>query len=113
MSKPAVREFSKDSPCTKADIWECFRGPSGYLRVQVDVVYSRIGKSVPRVLERDGKAVRLNTARGDFYELTDFGRDWLDKGIRNFLKNHPYRRSELSYPPDGGATTSRVRRVRR
>lgn len=109
--KPTVREFTKDAPCTKLEIYQCFSGPRGYQRVQVDAAHSVIGKSVPRVLERDGKAIKIAGPRGDFYELTEFGQQWLDKGIRAFLKNHPYKRDELEYPPSDSPPV-RVRRAR-
>lgn len=96
--KPEPRVFDKGSPCTKLEIWNCFRGRRGWLSVQVDVAHSMIGVNVPRVMERDGKLIKVTTAKGDFYELTDYGHDWLLAGIKSFVRNHPSRVDELQYP---------------
>jgi hypothetical protein len=108
--KPEVKIFDRENPCTKLDIYNCFRGRRGWLSVQVDVAHSDIGINAPRVMERDGKIVKVKTAKGDFYELTDYGMEWLDKGIRSFLRNHPARVEELQYPlADAPARERRVR----
>jgi len=109
--KPEVRVFDKQNPCTKIEIYNCFRGPRGYRSVQVDVAHSLIGTNVPRVMERDGKIIKDRQPRGDYYELTEYGEEWLDKGIRSFLRNHPSRLDEVQYPPTD-ETSPRRRRVR-
>lgn len=95
--KPEVRTFTRESPCTKKDIWKCFRGPKGYPRVPVVVAYSHIGVNVPRVMERQGYLVKEQTAQGDYFTLTPDGRAWLEKGIRAYVKNHPAERGEVQY----------------
>ena len=95
--KPEVRTFTKESPCTKKDLWQCFRGPAGYRRVLVVVAHSQIGVNAPRVMERNGYLVKSATPQGDFLTLTESGRQWLDKGIRAYVKNHPSERDDIQY----------------
>ncbi len=95
--KPEVRTFTKESPCTKKDLWQCFRGPAGYRRVLVVVAHSQIGVNAPRVMERNGYLVQEVTAKGDYYALTEDGRVWLEKGIRAYVKNHPSERDDIQY----------------
>ena len=95
--KPEVRTFTRESPCTKKDLWQCFRGPTGYRRVLVAVAHSQIGVNAPRVMERQGYLVKETTAQGDYYTLTKDGRSWLEKGIRAYVKNHPAERGEVQY----------------
>lgn len=114
--KPEVRVFSKENPCSKRDVWECFRGPNGFQRVQVSTAHSMIGINVPRVMERNGHLVKNATPQGDFLTLTPGGRDWLERGIRAYVRNHPAERSEVLYldeprtPPPPPAMQRRVRR---
>ena len=95
--KPEVRAFTRENPCTKKDLWQCFRGPTGYRRVLVAVAYSQIGVNAPRVMERQGYLVKNATPQGDFLTLTESGRQWLDKGIRAYVKNHPSERDDIQY----------------
>ena len=95
--KPEVRTFTKESPCTKKDLWQCFRCPAGYRRVLVVVAHSQIGVNAPRVMERNGYLVKNATPQGDFLTLTESGRQWLDKGIRAYVKNHPSERDDIQY----------------
>lgn len=110
--KPQVRVFTRDNPCTKRDLWACFRGPMGFRRVQVIVAQSQIGANAPRVMERNGHLVRNNTPQGDFYTLTDSGREWLTKGINAYVKNHPAERAEIEFLEDAAPPARRVTRRR-
>ena len=108
--KPEVRTFSRDNPCTKKDLWQCFRGPAGYRRVQVSVAHSQIGVNAPRVMERQGYLVKNATPQGDFLALTESGRQWLEKGIRAYVKNHPAERGEIDFLDDVQPARRVVRR---
>lgn len=98
--KPEIKVFTRSNPCTKKTLWECFRGPSGFRRVQVFVAHSLIGINVPRVMEREGRLVKNQTPQGDFYTLTEAGRLWLTKGIQAYVKNHPAERHEIDFLED-------------
>ena len=104
--KPEVKVFSKQYPCTKLDIWQCFFVNGKYATVQVDVAHSVIGKNVPRVMERNGYLIRKLSARDDAYQLTAEGQAWLRAGIESYAKNHP--NVDINLPKK----SDRVRRTR-
>lgn len=88
--KPEVKVFSKENPCTKLDLWTCFkRSAKGFARVQVDEAYSIIGKNAPRVMERNGYLERVTVKQEEMFKLTAEGEAWLEKGITAYRKNHP------------------------
>lgn len=110
--KPQPRVFTRDNPCTKLDIWNCFKSSTGFARVDVPTAQSLIGVNVPRVMERNGYLVVDRLPQGDFYTLTEDGQKWVTRGIISFIKNHPSRANELAYPIAEGQS-GRRRRARR
>ena len=87
--KPTVKVFTKEAPCTKLEIWNCFRAATGFVRIPVIIAQSHIGANVPRVMEREGRLI-ISEQRGiEYYVLTEEGVDWLYEGFRRYLKNHP------------------------
>ena len=109
MSKPEVKVFDRGNPCTKVDIWNCFRGARGFIKVQVDEAKAVIGANVPRVMEREGRLVCSAVRNVDYYVLTEEGKVWLDKGIRSYLKNHPASIARMQYKPRDKVATKRKR----
>lgn len=117
----AVKTFTKDEPCTKLDIWNCFvavRG--GFREVPVIEAWGIIGRNVPRVMERSGYLIHKSGGAGgemrETYSLTEAGKQWLDKGFRNYLRNHPLHASRARVLPSEArapAATRRIVRVRR
>lgn len=97
--RPLPKVFTKDSPCTKWEIWHCFRIPGGFGTVQVAIAHSQIGVNVPRVMEREGRLVKRDHKGVEYYLLTEEGEDWLLKGFRNYLKNHPSKKLTAKYVP--------------
>lgn len=93
--KPAVRVFSKDSPCTKRHLWECFVGTTGFRTVSVTEAHAAIGVNAPRGMERMGRLRRVSTPQGDYYTLTVEGRAWLSTGISAYVKNHPLEKADI------------------
>lgn len=111
--KPAVRVFGRDAPCSKADLWSCFRrSHNGFADVQVDEAHSIIGKNAPRYMETRGYLVRESTPRGDFYRITASGGEWLVRGIESYVKNHPSARETVAFYPGTAPAARRVRRRR-
>lgn len=106
--KPEVKVFTRQQPCTKADIWQCFWVNGRFATVQVDQAHAIIGKNVPRVMERNGYLINKTTARDDSYYLTPEGQSWLRKGIESYVKNHP--NADINLAPAKAA--GRVRRIR-
>lgn len=100
----AIREFTKDRPCNKIDIWNCFygRGASRIGRLpSTDMVRARsiIGRHVPTKLTLQGKA-RLHEEGGEFrITLTPEGVEWLKKGAKRYLMNHPDKLDQMENCP--------------
>lgn len=111
--KPAVAVFTKANPVNKADLWRCFRrSPNGFATVQVDAAHAVIGRNAPRYMEVKQYLVVDKTPRGDFYRITPLGEDWLTRGIKAFVKNHPVEKANLPFFPGEVGRQRRVRRVR-
>lgn len=111
--KPEVKVFTKEQPCTKLDIWNCFRFGNSFGSVQVGIVHSKIGVNVPRVMERNGhltKQTVVARAGGLHYALTPSGEEWLERGFRSYLRNHPSHVHLATYLPE--SEKKRKRRVR-
>lgn len=109
--KPATKRFTRSNPCTKLDIWNCFRAKPGmFVPVQYTLAQSMIGLNVPRVMERNGYLRLDHGPKALCYVLTEEGEAWLEKGIRSFLRNHPTRAGEAKYLP--AEKKRRTRRVR-
>lgn len=71
-----------------------------------------IGVNAPRGMEREGRLQLKKTPRGDYYTLTAEGREWLEKGIVSYVKNHPMEAHDIKYLPGEDKPTARIRRVR-
>ena len=87
--KPSVKVFTKEHPCTKLDLWNAFRGKRGFIRQQVDVAYSFIGKNAPRNMLIQGYAEVVTTRNIDYLRLTGEGEEWLMKKFTRQLPQHP------------------------
>lgn len=96
---PEIKRFTKDNPCTKIDIWNCFYGKRGFIKVSVVEARSKIGVNAPRVMEGNAYLVRKNAATMDYYELTELGKEWLVNGVKRYLKNHPSSAYLINYKP--------------
>lgn len=110
--KPDVKVFTKDNPCTKVDIWNCFRGPMGFTLIQVDRAHSIIGKNAPRVMLKNGYIERRAGKMGqDLYLMTSKGREWLIQGIASHLRRHPGDAAKMTVRfMETGRTAKRLKR---
>ena len=90
--KPEVKEFSRDHPCTKLDLWNCFKGIRGWRRVQIDQAHAVIGVNAPKYMKGKGYLNHVESKQTEYYRLTEEGAKWLDKGMRSYLRNHPTQR---------------------
>ena len=84
-----VKVFTRDEPCTKVDIHNCFTSPTGYAPVPVVTARGKIGLNVPKYLLREGFAVAVSIKNIDYYDLTTTGVEWLEKGLKRHLELHP------------------------
>lgn len=97
--KPEVKVFTRDNPCTKADLWRCFRTATGFDMVPVPIAHSIIGVNAPRGLEAKGRLTVEKRHQSDSYCLTQEGEQWLLEGMQRYLKNHPSEISKVRYLP--------------
>ncbi len=111
---PEPKRFTKEAPCSKADLWHCFKQPDGFAPVQIARAHSIIGLNVPRGMERMGRLCKQEIRGIQYYELTEAGERWLTLGILTFMKNHPLRK--IRNPPkveDAKAPKPIAGRIRR
>jgi hypothetical protein len=99
MSKPAVRVFTKDEPCSKLDLWNCFKARRGFKSPQVDEAKAIIGANAPKNMLRLGYVEVVEIKGADCYQLTEEGEEWLVAGIKGFVVRHPDRASEAVHLP--------------
>lgn len=109
--KPEIAVFSKAQPCSKKELWACFKtGPKGFARVQVAQAHSVIGLNAPRYMETKGYLVKETVRSVEHYSITPEGEVWLTAGIRSYTKNHPSELTDIAFHPDlraVSATTAR------
>lgn len=99
--KPKTKVFTRERPCSKLDIWNCFRGRRGFVRVRVVHAHSTIGLNAPRYLKRMKYVTRVNTATAEYLQLTEEGKEWLLLKFEQYLKNHPTDRQHAANVPRG------------
>lgn len=97
--KPQPRVFDRDQPCTKLEIWNCFRAPRGFKRVQVDKAKAEIGANAPRAMLRNNYLETYTENGVEYYQLTEIGIEWLRLKFINYLRNHPENRRLAKFPP--------------
>lgn len=113
-----AKVFTRDNPCTKVDLWNCFHvvGETKMPEFRsVPVVTARgvIGENAPKYLLKNGYAVVSSDARMDSYDLTRAGKEWLIKGLQRHLELHPEDLPRVRQLPEGwgGALAVKPTRV--
>lgn len=112
--KPRAKVFTRDAPCSKLDLWQCFRSPTGFKRVSVIEAQAQIGVNAPRVMEREARVEKVTVGSIEYYVLTEEGEDWLFHGFAAYLKNHPADAAKAKHVPVswGYSKAVRLRRTR-
>lgn len=95
---PEIKKFTKDNPCSKIELWNCFRGPSGFRMAPVVEAHSVIGLNAPKYLLRESYATTRASAGVDYYVLSPAGERWLTKGLAAHLKRHPSEARRVQNP---------------
>jgi len=93
----AAKKFTRENPCTKVEIHNCFIDPDigKYRSVPLVVAKMEIGDNVPKYLEKNDY-LRAELKGGvDYYTLTADGEDWLREGLKRFLVLHPERAADV------------------
>lgn len=101
----AERVFTKNDPCTKIHIFNCFHGP-GSVRYEDGTVSSNIvraksyiGRHVPYRL-RAAKRAELVLVDGEAHlRLTPEGVHWLWHGTKRYVKNNPSKAGDIEFMP--------------
>lgn len=111
MSDFKPKHFTKENPCTKIDLHNCFYRGGRYVNRPVVEAKTEIGENAPKYLIREGLVVVREIAGVDTYVLTPEGDQWLRTGILRYLALHPDRAGECKFPPPGyRSITPQVRR---
>lgn len=86
-----TKVFSRENPCTKADLWKCFYRNGDFVRVPVIESRAIIGLNAPKYLIAKGYAVMRHDKKAgvDLYQLTESGEVWLSKGYAAYVKANP------------------------
>lgn len=109
-----ARKFTRDNPCTKVEIHNCFWVVDKYKAQPVVHAKTQIGDNVPKYLMREGYLEEKTMGGVDFYRLTPDGEHWLRDGLKRFLELHPERISDVvSSPLKANAAPARRRIIRR
>lgn len=113
MSEFTPKHFTKDNPCTKVDLHNCFYRGGRYVNRPVVEAKTEIGENAPKYLIRENLVVVREIAGVDTYVLTPEGDSWLRTGILRYLALHPERAKDCKFPPPGYRSVApQVRRTR-
>jgi len=93
-----VREFTREEPCTKIDLWNCFASPSGFRKRAIVEARGIIGVNAIKYLLREGYAIQDEMGGVAYWELTPDGEQWLLKGTTRYVEIHPERVNDLLHP---------------
>ena len=93
-----VREFTRDQPCTKVDLWNAFRRDGRFVSRAFVEVRGEIGINAPKYLRREGFAIMVEEKGIDYLCLTKTGVDWLTRGVVRYLELHPEEMAKLEQP---------------
>lgn len=109
-----IKVFSREEPCTKIDLFNCFRRGGKYVPRPVVETRGEIGENSPKYMLREGYA-RMLAQRGiDYLVLTEKGEAWLTRGVRRYVEIHPAEAEKLEQPlPAQHTVKVVVRRARR
>lgn len=112
-AKP-VKVFTKDKPCTKVDLHNCFYlGGSKPLSRAVVEARGEIGLNAIKYLKREGYAIEHEEKGVDYWTLTSDGVEWLRKGLARHLELHPDHAALVMRGRAGPAVSNKPARVRR
>lgn len=91
-----VRVFTRDDPCTKVHLHNCFCQGGKFVPRAVVEARGEIGVNAIKYLLREGLATATTKAGVDYWTLTTEGQAWLTKGLARHLELHPEQASLLN-----------------
>lgn len=93
-------KYCKSNPCSKVDIYNCFRTRRGYRRVSMDEVKTEhLGLNVPRRLLENGRADTVIHEGVEYMFLTEAGKTWIERTLPPYLKRNPHKAKFVQYMP--------------
>jgi len=95
-----IKVFTRDNPCTKVDLWNCFYQGGTFAARPVLETRGEIGLHAPKYLRKHGYATLVSRGNIDAYVLTKAGQQWLVDGVKRHLELHPEDRALLVEYPD-------------
>jgi hypothetical protein len=108
-----ARKFTKDDPCTKIELHNCFVNPATghYTSRPLVTAKTEIGDNAPKYLAKKGYLEIDSSSTGvDYYRLTPDGEDWLREGLQRYLVLHPERVADVIAIPRAAVSSPRVMR---
>lgn len=97
-----VKVFTRDAPCTKVHLWNCFRGVVAhalrFVARPVVEAQGEIGKNSAKHMIGKGYLVYRTVGNIDYYVLTAKGEAWLADGLAAHLRRHPDQASSVLLP---------------
>lgn len=91
-----VKVFSREEPCTKVDLHNCFYPQGLVARRAVVEARGEIGLNAIKYLKREGFARAYEDRGVDYWQLTPEGVAWLSKGLARHLELHPEDRERVN-----------------
>lgn len=90
-----TRVFTREEPCTKVHIWNCFISPTGLQAIPVVHSRGKIGLNTPKYLYREGYMDYFTEQNVEYCIMTPTGEEWLRKGLKRHLELHPDERAQV------------------
>lgn len=84
-----VKVFSREEPCTKVDLFNCFSHNGAYVRRAIVEARGEIGVNAIKYLLKKGLASVVEEGNVAYWELTGEGEFWLRDGLARHLVLHP------------------------
>jgi hypothetical protein len=103
---PAARVFTKEDPCTKVELHNCFFRGGQYVERAVVEARTEIGENAPKYLVKKGFVLLQTRKWVDYYVPTEQGKAWLHSGILRYLVLHPDRAKDCLELPKGFTRTA-------
>lgn len=104
-------KFTRESPVSKVELWNCFTDEAGaWIDRRVVDAKTEIGDNAPKYLRREDFLEEKLVNGVDMYILTWRGRGWLRSGLIRYLELHPERIAECRNPPARQSIAKRVLR---
>ena len=90
-----VKTFTRENPCTKIDIHNCFFDGRTFVARPVVETRGEIGLNTPKYLLKNEYATATHERGIDYLSLTQAGKEWLEDGLRRFIALHPERAADV------------------